>query len=124
VEALKTRLRTDSEDGYGGTANEVEGDLTVEHEHNSLAGFYLAIGAALLVLTATTVAAAFVNLGPFNPSSRCSSHHQSDAGHHFLHARQRRKRKAAGAIVVSGFFFLAILIVFTVGGDYMTRSWR
>jgi len=40
-----------------------------EHEEHTLTsqGFYIAIGVGLLIGTATTVGAAFVNLGPFNP---------------------------------------------------------
>ena len=36
-------------------------------EHVTSRAFYLALGIGLLVLTAVTVFAAFVNLGPFNP---------------------------------------------------------
>jgi len=70
--------------------------------------------AALLVLTATR-SGGVREPRSFQPRHRAAHrHHQSDAGHHFLHARQRRKRKADGAIVVSGFFFLAILIALSL----------
>src|ERR1019366_3254440 len=42
--------------------------MSEHEEHTSHSqGFYIAIGIGLLVGTATTVGAAFVNLGPFNP---------------------------------------------------------
>jgi len=47
---------------------EDEHSTQVEHEHTTHSqGFYIAIGTILLVLTITTAAVAFVNLGPFNP---------------------------------------------------------
>ena len=105
--------------------HEVEGDLTVEHEHTTHSqGFYLAIGAALLVLTATTVAAAFVNLGPFNPviALLIATIKATLVIIFFMHVKGASE-KLTGAIVVSGFFFLAILIALSLE-DYMTRSWR
>ena len=105
--------------------HEVEGDLTVVHEHTTHSqGFYLAIGAALLVLTATTVAAAFVNLGPFNPviALLIATIKATLVIIFFMHVKGASE-KLTGAIVVSGFFFLAILIALSLA-DYMTRSWR
>ena len=103
--------------------HEVEGDLTVEHEHTTHSqGFYLAIGAALLVLTATTVAAAFVNLGPFVIALLIATIKATLVIIFFMHVKGASE-KLTGAIVVSGFFFLAILIALSLA-DYMTRSWR
>jgi len=94
-----------------------------EHTTHSQ-GFYLAIGAILLVLTATTVGAAFVNLGPFNPilALLIATIKATLVVLFFMHVKGASE-KLTGAVVVSGFFFLAILISLSLA-DYMTRSWR
>ena len=97
-----------------------------QHEEHSThsQGFYLAIGAILLVLTATTVGAAFVNLGPFNPviALLIATIKATLVVLFFMHVKGASE-KLTGAVVVSGFFFLAILISLSLA-DYMTRSWR
>lgn len=97
-----------------------------EHaEHTSRSqGFYLAIGAGLLILTATTVGAAFVNLGPFNPviALLIATIKATLVVLFFMHVKGASE-KLTGAIVVSGFFFLAILLTLSMA-DYLTRSWR
>ena|SRR5271165_7089787 len=94
-----------------------------EHTTHSQ-GFSLAIGAALLILTATTVGAAFVNLGPFNPiiALLIATIKATLVILFFMHVKGASE-KLTGAIVVSGFFFLAILIALSLA-DYMTRAWR
>jgi cytochrome c oxidase subunit IV len=94
-----------------------------EHTTHSQA-FYLAIGVVLLILTATTVGAAFVNLGPFNPvvALLIATIKATLVVLFFMHVKGASE-KLTGAIVVSGFFFLAILIALSLA-DYMTRSWR
>jgi cytochrome c oxidase subunit IV len=94
-----------------------------EHtEHSQL--FYVAIGIALLVLTATTVAAAFVNLGPFNPvvALLIATIKATLVVLFFMHVKGASE-KMTGVVVVSGFFFLSILLVLSLA-DYLTRSWR
>ncbi len=97
-----------------------------EHEEHTThsQGFYLAIGIGLLVLTATTVGAAFVNLGPFNPviALLIATIKATLVVLFFMHVKGASE-KLTGAVVVSGFFFLAILIALSLA-DYMTRSWR
>ena len=97
-----------------------------EHEEHTThsQGFYLAIGAGLLVLTATTVGAAFVNLGPFNPviALLIATIKATLVVLFFMHVKGASE-KLTGAVVVSGFFFLAILLSLSLA-DYMTRSWR
>ncbi|MGB8011358.1 MAG: cytochrome C oxidase subunit IV family protein [Terriglobales bacterium] len=87
-------------------------------------GFSLAIGLVLLILTATTVGAAFVNLGPFNPvvALLIATIKATLVVLFFMHVKGASE-KLTGAIVVSGFFFFAILIALSLA-DYMTRSWR
>jgi cytochrome c oxidase subunit IV len=94
-----------------------------EHTTHSQ-GFYLAIGIALLVLTGTTVGAAFVNLGPFNPvvALLIATIKATLVVLFFMHVKGASE-KLTGAVVVSGFFFLAILLSLSLA-DYLTRSWR
>jgi len=97
-----------------------------EHEEHSThsQGFYLAIGAVLLVLTATTVGAAFVNLGPLNPvvALLIATIKATLVVLFFMHVKGASE-KLTGAVVVSGFFFLAILLSLSLA-DYLTRAWR
>jgi len=97
-----------------------------EHEEHAShsQGFSLAIGAILLALTATTVGAAFVNLGPFNPvvALLIATIKATLVVLFFMHVKGASE-KLTGAVVLSGFFFLAILISLSLA-DYMTRSWR
>jgi cytochrome c oxidase subunit 4 len=94
-----------------------------EHTTHSQ-GFYLGIGVILLLLTATTVGAAFVNLGPFNPvvALLIATIKATLVVLFFMHVKGASE-KLTGAVVVSGFFFLAILISLSLA-DYLTRSWR
>jgi len=99
--------------------------MSEHEEHTSRSqGFYLAIGAGLLVLTATTVGAAFVNLGPFNPiiALLIATIKATLVVLFFMHVKGASE-KLTGAIVVSGFFFLSILLTLSLA-DYLTRSWR
>jgi cytochrome c oxidase subunit 4 len=99
--------------------------MAQHQEHTSHSqGFYLLIGGILLVLTATTVGAAFVNLGPFNPiiALLIATIKATLVILFFMHVKGASE-KLTGAIVVSGFFFLAILIALSLA-DYLTRSWR
>jgi cytochrome c oxidase subunit 4 len=97
-----------------------------EHEEHAShsQGFYVAIGLILLVLTATTVGAAFVNLGPFNPviALLIATIKATLVVLFFMHVKGASE-KLTGAVVVSGFFFLAILLILSLA-DYLTRSWR
>jgi cytochrome c oxidase subunit IV len=94
-----------------------------EHGTHSI-GFYLAIGATLLVLTGTTVFAAFVNLGPFNPvvALLIATIKATLVVLFFMHVKGASEKLTA-AVVVSGFFFLLILLALSLA-DYLTRSWR
>jgi cytochrome c oxidase subunit IV len=96
----------------------------VEHEHTTHSqAFYLAIGLALLILTATTVGAAFINLGHFNPvvALLIATIKASLVVIFFMHVKGASEKLTA-AVVVSGFFFLAILLALSMA-DYLTRSW-
>jgi cytochrome c oxidase subunit 4 len=99
--------------------------MSEQAEHTSRSqGFYLAIGVILLMLTATTVGAAFVNLGPFNPiiALLIATIKATLVVLFFMHVKGASE-KLTGVIVFSGFFFLAILLTLSLA-DYLTRSWR
>jgi len=99
--------------------------MSEHEEHTSHSqGFYIAIGITLLVLTITTAAVAFVNLGPFNPvvALLIATIKATLVVLFFMHVKGASE-KLTGAVVVSGFFFLAILISLSLA-DYLTRSWR
>ena len=97
-----------------------------EHEEHTThsQGFYIAIGVGLLIGTATTVGAAFVNLGPFNPvvALLIATIKAIVVVLFFMHVKDASE-KLAGVVVLSGFFFLAILISLSLA-DYLPRSWR
>jgi cytochrome c oxidase subunit 4 len=86
--------------------------------------FYIAIGIGLLILTATTVGAAFVNLGAFNPvvALLIATIKATLVVLFFMHVKGASE-KLTGIVVVSGFFFLMILLTLSLA-DYLTRSWR
>jgi len=94
-----------------------------EHGAHSI-GFYIAIGATLIVLTIVTAGVAFINLGPFNPvvALLIATIKATLVVLFFMHVKGASE-KLTGAVVVSGFFFLAILISLSLA-DYLTRSWR
>ena len=95
-----------------------------EHEEHTThsQGFYLAIGILLLILTATTVGAAFVNLGAFNPvvALLIATIKATLVVLFFMHVKGASE-KLTGAVVASGFFFLMILLVLSLA-EYLTRS--
>ena len=92
-----------------------------EHASHSI-GFSLLIGAGLLVLTATTVAAAFVNLGPFNPviALLIATIKATLVILFFMHVKY--SPGLTRVIILAGFFWFAILVALTLS-DELTRSW-
>jgi cytochrome c oxidase subunit IV len=95
-----------------------------EHEEHSghSQGFYILIGLGLLILTATTVGAAFVNLGAFNPvvALLIATIKATLVVLFFMHVKGASE-KMTGAVVISGFFFLSIMLTLSLA-DYLTRS--
>ena len=94
-----------------------------EHTEHSQ-GFYILIGFGLLVLTAITVGAAFVNLGMFNPvvALLIATIKATLVVLFFMHVKGASE-KLTGIVVFSGFFFLALLLTLSLA-DYLTRSWK
>jgi cytochrome c oxidase subunit 4 len=98
-----------------------------EHsEHIVSPGLYLAIFAALMVLTGTTVWAATVDLNHIFPAlniivalviATCKA---TLVILFFMHAKYSSKRTKL--IIICGFFWLAIMLFMTLG-DYGSRSW-
>ena len=93
--------------------------------HHALARLLYAIGVVLLILTVTTAAVAFVNLGPFNPvvALLIATIKATLVVLFFMHVKGASEKLTAAVVVLSGFFFLAILLVLSLA-DYLTRSWR
>jgi len=93
-------------------------------EHVTSKAFYVALGISLLVLTAITVGAAFVNLGPFNPvvALLIATIKATLVVLFFMHVKGASEKMTA-VVVISGFFFLAILLALSMA-DYLTRTWR
>ncbi len=94
-----------------------------QHGTHSI-GFYIAIGATLIVLTGVTAGVAFINLGPFNPvvALLIATIKATLVILFFMHVKGATEKLTA-AVVVSGFFFLLILLALSLA-DYLTRSWR
>jgi cytochrome c oxidase subunit IV len=93
-----------------------------EHAHSR--AFSIALGAGLLVLTAVTVKAAFIDLGAFNPvvALLIATIKATLVVLYFMHVKGASE-KLTGVVVLSGFFFLAIMLSLSLA-DYLTRAWR
>ena len=85
-------------------------------------GIYLGVFTALLVLTGTTVAVAFVDLGALNNvvAMAIAGLKATLVILYFMHVRY--SSKLIGLIVVSGFFWFAIMVGLTFV-DYASRGW-
>jgi len=83
---------------------------------------YALIFLALMVGTAITVAAAFVEMGPFNPiialGIACTK--ATLVILYFMHIRY--SSKVMKLTVLSGFFMFLVLVSMTLA-DYMSRAW-
>ena len=90
-------------------------------EHIVSPKIYVAIFATLMILTAATVGAAYVNLGPFNIviALAIASLKATLVVLYFMHARYSPKR--THLVIISAVFWLAILLFLTLS-DYSTRQ--
>lgn len=90
--------------------------------HVASKGSYVSIFLTLMVLTAVTVGAAFINLGAFNATVALAVavFKATLVVLFFMHVKY--SSRLTKLTVVSSFFFLAILIVLTMV-DYGARSW-
>lgn len=90
--------------------------------HISPKSIYYTIFGALMVLTAATVAAAFVNLGNMNfvVALGIATFKATLVILYFMHVKY--SSHLTKLVVVSSLFFLAILMFETMA-DYATRGW-
>jgi len=99
---------------------------TPEHisEHISSLGSCLAIWLALLAGTTLTVAAAFIDLGPFNTivALTIATIKATLLVLFYMHVKYTHE-KLTGLVIVSAIFFLFILLALSMA-DYTTRLWR
>jgi cytochrome c oxidase subunit 4 len=93
-------------------------------EHISSLGSCLAIWLALLAGTTLTVAAAFVDLGPFNTvvALAIATTKATLVVLFYMHVKYAHE-KLTGLVIVSAIFWLFILLAFSMA-DYTTRLWR
>jgi cytochrome c oxidase subunit 4 len=108
------------------SASEHTPDNTSEHmsEHISSLGSCIAIWLALLAGTTLTVAAAFIDLGPFNTivALTIATIKATLVVLFFMHVKYTHE-KLTGLVIVSAIFFLFILLALSMA-DYTTRLWR
>ena len=83
---------------------------------------YFAVFAALMVLTATTTAISFLDLGPWNTvvALGIAFFKATLVVLFFMHVKY--SPRLTQVTIVGGLFWLAILIVITLS-DFMTRGW-
>jgi cytochrome c oxidase subunit 4 len=93
-------------------------------EHISSLGSSVAIWLALLAGTGLTVAAAFIDLGPFNTvvALTIATIKATLVVLFFMHVKYTHE-KMTGMVVVSAIFWLFILLALSMA-DYTTRLWR
>lgn len=91
-------------------------------DHGPSLWLYLIIYVILMALVGATVAAAFVNLGPFNilTAMVIASVKAVLVVLYFMHVRY--EKGLAWLIALGSTVWLALLIVITLG-DYLTRGW-
>jgi cytochrome c oxidase subunit 4 len=90
-------------------------------EHIVSPKVYVGIFLSLMVLTAATVAAAYVNLGPFNIviALAIASVKATLVVLYFMHARYSPKR--THLVIIAAVFWLAVMLALTLS-DYVTRD--
>jgi len=108
------------------SASEHTPERISEHmsEHISSLGSCLAIWLALLAGTTLTVAAAFIDLGPFNTivALTIATIKATLVVLFYMHVKYTHE-KLTGLVIVSAIFFLFILLALSMA-DYTTRLWR
>jgi cytochrome c oxidase subunit 4 len=90
-------------------------------EHIVSPKVYIGIFASLMILTAATVAAAYVNLGAFNivVALAIATLKATLVVLYFMHARYSPKRTQL--VIICAVFWLAIMLALTLS-DYSTRD--
>ena len=96
---------------------------TTEHEHHVVGPkTYLLILLALLVLTATTTGAAFINMGVFSPIVALGIACLKAVLVILFFMHIRYSSKVMMLTVGAGFFTFMVLVGMTLA-DYFTRAW-
>jgi len=92
-------------------------------EHISSVKLYIGIWLALLVGTGLTVAAALVDLGPFNPivALAIATTKAILVVLFFMHVKYAHE-KLTKLVIIAGIFFFLILLALSMA-DYSTRLW-
>jgi cytochrome c oxidase subunit IV len=93
-------------------------------EHISSLGSCLAIWLCLIAGTTLTVAAAFIDLGPFNTvvALAIATTKATLVVLFYMHVKYTHE-KLTGLVIVSAIFFLFILLALSMA-DYGSRLWR
>ncbi len=94
-----------------------------EHHHHIVSPkIYIVVGSALLVLTATTVAASYVEMGVFNPivALAIAVLKMMLVVLFFMHVKY--STKLTKLTVGAGLFTFMVLVGMTLA-DYFTRAW-
>ena len=105
--------------GHGGSGPGAHAD---EVGHVAPVGIYYAVFATLMVMTAVTVAVAFVDLGPFNTVAALAIafFKATLVGLYFMHLRWSNRLNGLG--ILAAVAALALLLFVTLS-DYMSRAW-
>jgi cytochrome c oxidase subunit 4 len=90
--------------------------------HVSPLRVYFGVFAALMALTALTVFAAFVNLGPANNVVALAIAVLKSTLVILFFMHVKGNTKLVPVVILSGVFFLFVLFLF-LAGDYATRDW-
>jgi cytochrome c oxidase subunit 4 len=92
-------------------------------EHISSVKLYIGIWLALLVGTGLTVAAALVDMGPFNPivALAIATTKAILVVLFFMHVKYAHE-KLTKLVIIAGIFFFLILLALSMA-DYSTRLW-
>jgi len=92
-------------------------------EHISSVKLYIGIWLALLVGTGLTVAAALVDMGPFNPivALAIATTKAILVVLFFMHVKYAHE-KLTKLVIMAGIFFFLILLALSMA-DYSTRLW-
>jgi cytochrome c oxidase subunit IV len=91
-------------------------------EHIVSPRVYLAVFAVLLLMTGTTTAVSFLDLGPWNTvvALGIAVFKATLVVLFFMHVKY--SRRLTQIVIVGGLFWLAIMLVITMS-DFMTRAW-
>jgi cytochrome c oxidase subunit IV len=84
---------------------------------------YMIVLVALLVLTATTCAVSFIDMGKINAVVAVAIAFAKASLVALIFMHLRYSRRLMWVVAAAGLFWLGILIALTMG-DYLTRGWQ